>query len=465
MSWPPATHQDVQDAVTVLRNAAANAFHYGAAGNGTTDDTTAIQAAINSLPEGGGTVVLPRGTFKVTSPLVYARGVRFLGAGMLATTVDYSGGSSGTYCFQHNMGIGDQWPGRVVFEDFTIQGNATGSLGVGATVNGIDCSDSNAGTLVNTPFYSLRRVRLLNLATGIQLEGYGHHFEECVVYQCATGYDLTHPEQSMLLNCWADFCGTGVTVNTHKQQYGHSFHIIGGAYQNCTTGIQLWNLYEPKIETYFQSNTAADVICGDSADTTYAKSVKGLKLDASFASAPSTANIVLYGSVDAQIKFRSRYGSSFSAPHVLANGYTKWLDVAYDSEAVESTNPWSFAGDSVLRAWAHPTGGFEKPQTPTLATGYTADASLPFRFFKTSMNSLKIQGGVNVGASPGGTVFTLPLGYRPQVSQIFRVAAYAGGWTSGHTIQVNTDGTVNFSDVAGSRELFFDADVHLGIQV
>lgn len=44
-----------------------NVLVAGARGNGVTDDVTAIQAAINSLPATGGTVYFPRGTYRITS--------------------------------------------------------------------------------------------------------------------------------------------------------------------------------------------------------------------------------------------------------------------------------------------------------------------------------------------------------------------------------------------------------------
>jgi polygalacturonase len=42
-----------------------NVKNYGAAGNGSRDDTASIQAAINSLPSSGGTVVIPAGTYMI----------------------------------------------------------------------------------------------------------------------------------------------------------------------------------------------------------------------------------------------------------------------------------------------------------------------------------------------------------------------------------------------------------------
>ena len=48
-----------------------NVKHYGAVGNGSTDDTTAVQAAINATAATGGVVYFPRGVYKITAGLTY----------------------------------------------------------------------------------------------------------------------------------------------------------------------------------------------------------------------------------------------------------------------------------------------------------------------------------------------------------------------------------------------------------
>lgn len=65
-----------------------NAQTYGAKGNGTADDTTAIQAAINAVPSTGGMVYIPAGTYKLTAALVLKSNVTLLGDGSNATVLN-----------------------------------------------------------------------------------------------------------------------------------------------------------------------------------------------------------------------------------------------------------------------------------------------------------------------------------------------------------------------------------------
>ena len=138
---------------------------FGAAGNGTTDDTAAVQAAINYVNSlGGGVVFFPEGTYLVTpsgSPAVALsltgtgsagmQGVRLMGAGNQAATLKKnaagtllqmsgpstspSTGSTHTrYCSVESLGFnGNNYTGDVIqayyadnllFRDLYINGNA-----------------------------------------------------------------------------------------------------------------------------------------------------------------------------------------------------------------------------------------------------------------------------------------------------------------------------------------------------
>ena len=82
---------------SMISGAGANVLDYGAVGNGTTDDTAAIQAAINSLTSGGA-VQFPSGTYLISSTIVVAiNGITLQGTNGLAfwngVSFVYEGGS------------------------------------------------------------------------------------------------------------------------------------------------------------------------------------------------------------------------------------------------------------------------------------------------------------------------------------------------------------------------------------
>lgn len=80
---------------TMIEGAYINVLDFGATGDGITNDTAAIQAAIDSLNPGGGTIFLPDGTYKVdTLVWPFNRGptgtgpdtvINLIGAGMTST--------------------------------------------------------------------------------------------------------------------------------------------------------------------------------------------------------------------------------------------------------------------------------------------------------------------------------------------------------------------------------------------
>jgi hypothetical protein len=100
---------------------------FGATGDGTTDDTAAIQAAIDSLAATGGTVFLPRGTYKVTDSggsvalALAASNVTLRGAGEGATTIR----ATGTPHVLNVTGTG------CIVEHLTVDGGADGSYASG----------------------------------------------------------------------------------------------------------------------------------------------------------------------------------------------------------------------------------------------------------------------------------------------------------------------------------------------
>src|SRR5271169_2643070 len=71
---------------------------YGAAGNGATDDTAAIQKALNSLSPTNPTIYFPPGTYLVTQTLTLTAQeyVNVIGADPSTTAIEWGGASGGT---------------------------------------------------------------------------------------------------------------------------------------------------------------------------------------------------------------------------------------------------------------------------------------------------------------------------------------------------------------------------------
>lgn len=71
---------------------------YGATGNGSTDDTTAIQTAINAVPATGGTIFFPptANSYAISSALVGVSNTNFVGVGV-ASKITYTQGTAANY--------------------------------------------------------------------------------------------------------------------------------------------------------------------------------------------------------------------------------------------------------------------------------------------------------------------------------------------------------------------------------
>jgi hypothetical protein len=77
---------------------------YGATGDGTTDDRTAIMAAIAAADAaGGGTVYFPEGTYKIATGLAAQENIDFVGAGQAASIIQLTDGSASTFIVYHGV--------------------------------------------------------------------------------------------------------------------------------------------------------------------------------------------------------------------------------------------------------------------------------------------------------------------------------------------------------------------------
>jgi len=100
-----------------------NVMAWGATGDGSTNDRAAIQAAIDALPAGGGTVFFPPGTYKIGTTLNQPdKPVKLLGCGD-ASVIDLDTATIAALTLAYNK--------TLHVEDLKIEGNgSTGQIGV-----------------------------------------------------------------------------------------------------------------------------------------------------------------------------------------------------------------------------------------------------------------------------------------------------------------------------------------------
>jgi hypothetical protein len=175
---------------------------YGAVGDGTTDDTTAIQNAINAVPATGGTVFFPASTYKHTTALTIPGHVRLKGTGR--TTILNGPGLSQLYA------VNSTNDADTVVEDLVLDGTSYTASG-----RGIDLLASSMVTITRVKFVGylyqivldqVQRVRLLDtehVATAGTARGLwiahgpdGH---------AGTNYALYQPNIITVTNCHFNF--------------------------------------------------------------------------------------------------------------------------------------------------------------------------------------------------------------------------------------------------------------------
>jgi hypothetical protein len=140
-----------------------------AAGTTGSDDTAAIQAAIDYIDTlGGGALYFPEGNYKLTSYLTLCRNIRIIGASRVATTLIQTaaggGGTTAGESLRNGSVFYSNWPSNA-------------SNGVEITVEHIGLSSPDAATSLGAGFYdngggliTIQDIRTTNLKFGVVLD-------------------------------------------------------------------------------------------------------------------------------------------------------------------------------------------------------------------------------------------------------------------------------------------------------
>lgn len=259
---------------------------FGAVGDGSVDDTSAIQAAINYLPlntrdagvlsprgfANGGVIRIPRGRYKITHTIIMRRGLRVVGESRESSQIiSYCQGSAFKY-----EDSGRYVQDEIVIENISIWQDPSVEATSGA---GIECSLGPAkvesvGTIFKN-IYIEGTYRGILLSAGVWCSFDNIYTNKCISYGFDIRFDTdsigtpTSSTSTTFKNCYASLCDSGFRIERGaycsfiscgsdsnanygyiiERGQGHSFiacgaedNGVGGIYVNGSTGT-LINAY------------------------------------------------------------------------------------------------------------------------------------------------------------------------------------------------------------------------------
>lgn len=186
---------------------------FGAKADGVTDNSAAMQAALNSLAATGGPVFCPQfgtGAFAFATGLTIPFGVYIRGAGKYATILKYTG--TGTALTQ--QGSGNQ---KVGISDLTLQLTGAGAIGL------------DASQMISSTFSSFRVVGTGPGGTQIGIQA-----------------NITAIAQNSYFNVFEDQTfdglGTGLYIDSNVNQRANRWRFVAPTWLSCGICVNIQNI-------------------------------------------------------------------------------------------------------------------------------------------------------------------------------------------------------------------------------
>ncbi|MBR8096308.1 hypothetical protein KDX13_06240 [Burkholderia cenocepacia] len=205
-----------------------SAGQFGAKGDGTTNDTTALQSALNNVK----TLYLPQGTYKITAALNVPAGVLIVGEGIAATTIIQYTLTAGGLIFNASGQNGGGVFGITLTSNAPAY-NARGSSGVGIMVN-----QSNQG-------FTIRDVCISNFDYGLEMNNCFSELVENLIIQYFGSRGIFIPEGAgytsndgryigikihNINNAWGDQSSIGVLIQLSGGHFFTNIDVISTGY-------------------------------------------------------------------------------------------------------------------------------------------------------------------------------------------------------------------------------------------
>lgn len=322
---------------------------FGAVGNNSTDDTSAIQAAIDAAnTAGGGKVWFPVGTYKISSPLKLYSGSSPTIVAYQNITIDGAGSSNTGGAIINQITTGDD----VILG---INDAANGAQVMNITIKNV-CLQFNGGVLTNSGNGIYLKAQAANSPAF-----YHFHFENVKVANCQGsgkyGFNFESIIVSDLIDCEAVVCANGFLFNgaANSTQWSsvNTSITMSSCYSNSSIG------YGYRI-----------------IDTTY-MSMNGCACDVSNNNVSTSAYSIEAGNAI------SLAGCGFEGDgtHTLANGFHIAADsFSTGSEQITLTSCYGFQSKSTIEVYVTgvSTGinifGYQSNSSISGSTGLKVDA-------------------------------------------------------------------------------------------
>lgn len=213
---------------------------FGAVGDGVADDTTKIQAAIDSLSSSGGVVSVPRGTYKITATLKYDSGITIQGIGYDSLI---KGASVAAPLFQSKGGSTSRRY-RFIMRDMGIGNTTTVAGGIGVDLRNVTDSKFD-------------NVFISNVDMGVQFyadSGLGCYYntlKDVVVSSSNTGFWFGQlANENRLIACRTNVTTAPLVLSdgSHNHIISPSFEVFGAYGINVSGAAYDTFILSPRLE-------------------------------------------------------------------------------------------------------------------------------------------------------------------------------------------------------------------------
>ena len=427
---------------------------FGAIGDGATDDTVSIQAAIDSLSPFGGTVYFPTGIYAVSDAgasrcLFIEYPVSLLGEGANYSAIkplDTVASTVNTIVISPNVGY--------ALDFLTIEGlflgNPSNATRKGAT--GIVLDTTTTGQFL--PNFTLTKTYIAGGDTG-----YG------LLHNSANNITGSLYESSIINNT----IKSGIKLNDSGDSIQIYNNILSGdnigVEASQIVGASLLSIIDNNItndggaikvnralRTHIMRNNIENLRAGATAQN------NGAVININNANGTGTAGVIsqnlvsIFGASDATtlVRLREERGTLVQDNTFLAGiGGVTAVDVALSQDVRINANTYNVGTvNSKITDTATATTGVKKNLTLVNSWVEYTTSETP-KSFKDSNGVVHLEGTIKSGTTTyGTTLFTLPSGYAPPTGTLLRVGTYSlGGANAGvGRLEIDDSGTVTIAD-------------------